>query len=232
MDKDQTNTTCSNCNCSNCKCSNCKHYKCMFTTVLIILLITGGFYFFTRHNNNQSEVIKAQESYINELRANLMHNNPTYDFDRYFNKLLDNTWLSFKRPLADVEEIISKSWNKSPNNKEAQSYYNYISIDTSDNEYVITMALPGFSKEEITIELSHNILKVNAKSTTMNRGKNEQDNANNEKQQTNALEQSIRVTSDIDQDNISAKLNNGLLTITLPRIHDKTSKETKKILVN
>ena len=43
--------------------------------------------------------------------------------------------------------------------------------------------------------------------------------------------QSIKVPSDIDQDNITATLNR-LLTITLLRIHDKTSKEPKKILIN
>jgi len=39
------------------------------------------------------------------------------------------------------------------------------------------------------------------------------------------------VLSDINQDNITATLN-GLLTVTLLRIHDKTSKEPKKILIN
>lgn len=221
MERDKINTS-----------SNCKmNYKCTLTTVAIILLIAGSIYLLIRHNN-QNEIIKTQASYINELRANLTQNNSAYDIDRYFNRLFDNTWLSFRRPLDDVEDIVSRSWNIKSSNQEAESYYSYISINTKDNEYVITMVLPGFSKEEIAIELSSNILKVNAKGTNINQNRNERYNTNDEKQQTSELKQSIRVPNDIDQDNISATLNNGLLTITLPRIHDKTSKEAKKILIH
>ena len=82
-------------------------------------------------------------------------------------------------------------------------------------------------------ELLGNMLKVSAKNIVLDQNNNEADPDSKKQQLANESKQSIKVPSDIDQDNISATLNNGLLTITLPRIHDKTIKdqEPKKILI-
>jgi len=214
--------------------NNCKmNYKSILTTVAITLLTASSFYLFIRHNS-QKEVIKEQANYINELRANLTQNNSVNHIDRYFNRLLDNTWLSFRHPLSDIEDIISRSWDKVSSNQGLKSYYDHMSINATEHEYTITVGLPGFSKEEISIELLGNMLKVSAKNIVLDQNNNGADPDRKKQQLANESKQSIKVPSDIDQDNISATLNNGLLTITLPRIHDKTSKdkEPKKILIS
>ena len=214
--------------------NNCKmNYKSILTIVAITLLTASSFYLFIRHTS-QKEVIKEQANYINELRANLTQNNSVNHIDRYFNRLLDNTWLLFRHPLSDIEDIISRSWDKVSSNQGVKSYYDHISINSTENEYTITVGLPGFSKEEISIELLGNMLKVSAKNIVLDQNNNEADPDRKKQQLANESKQSIKVPSDIDQDNISATLNNGLLTIALPRIHDNTSKdkEPKKILIS
>ena len=96
------------------------------------------------------------------------------------------------------------------------------------------MALPGFSKEEVSLELSDNMLTVSANTANHNTNKND-DNTdaddNNPEHITKTI-QSVRIPSDIDRDNIKAALNNGLLLITLPRINDGSAKEAKIIPIN
>lgn len=215
--------------------NNCKmNYKSILTTVAITLLTSSSFYLFIRHTS-QKEVIKEQANYINELKANLTQNNAVSHIDNYFNRLLNNnTWLSFRNPFSDMEDIISRSWDKVSSNQEVKSYYDHISIKATESEYTITFVLPGFSKEEILIELLGNMLKVTAKNIILDQNNIEADPDRKNQQLANESKQSIKVPSDIDQDNISATLNNGLLTITMPRIQDKTNKdkEPKKILIS
>jgi HSP20 family molecular chaperone IbpA len=96
------------------------------------------------------------------------------------------------------------------------------------------VALPGFSKENVVLELSDNMLTVSANTANHNTNKND-DNTdaddNNKEHVTKAI-QSVRIPSDIDRDNIKAALNNGLLIITLPRINDGSAKEATIIPIN
>jgi HSP20 family protein len=96
------------------------------------------------------------------------------------------------------------------------------------------VALPGFSKEEVSLELSDNILTVSANTVNHNTNKDDDnsDADNNNPEHITKTIQSVRIPSDIDSDNIKATLNNGLLIITLPRINDGSAKEVKTIPVD
>ncbi len=212
MQTDKTNTS------SNCKSS----HKCMLSIILITLLIAGSSYFFVKYNK-QSKVIQAQANYINGIKSNIL--NLTYDdINCHFDRLFGNTWLSPSLLSADLYEIAG-SLSIAP--RPVNSYYNY---SVRNDEYVVTIDLPGFSKEEVAIEATNNILTVK-----VTKHPSEQSNiATNSKNigQTQVLTQSIRIPGSINQDNIRASFNKGLLTINLPRICGKTSKETKKISIN
>jgi HSP20 family protein len=77
-------------------------------------------------------------------------------------------------------------------------------IEKNEKEFLLTTALPGFSKEEVQVSVENDTLKIIAKS--------------NKKQYWNKQEynQSYILENNIDTNNIVAKLENGLLTILLP----------------
>ena len=83
--------------------------------------------------------------------------------------------MSFRHPLSDIDDIISISCDKVSSNQGVKSYYDHISINVTENEYIITVGLPGFSKEEIFIELLGNMLKVSAKNIVLDQNNNEAD---------------------------------------------------------
>ena len=212
--------------------NNCKN-KWILAITTVIVLAGSNIYFFTKYNE-QSKLIEHQVHYINELEANITKSSTDNDTNAHFDQLFNCTWNAFKHQFLDVENIITNSWNNGIIHHNQYSSYRYLSINTTDKEYNIKIALPGFSKEEVSLELSDNMLTVNTKSLNHNTNKDDDNidaDDNNKEHVTNAI-QSIRIPNDINSDNIQATLNNGLLIITLPRINDGSAKEVKTIPVD
>jgi HSP20 family protein len=212
---------------------NSRKNKWVLAITTVIVLTGSNIYFFTKYNE-QSKLIEHQVHYINELEANITKSSTDNDTNAHFDQLFNCTWNAFKHQFLDVENIITNSWNNGIIHHNQYSSYRYLSINTTDKEYNIKIALPGFSKEEVSLELSDNMLTVNTKSLNHNTNKDD-DNTdaddNNKEHVTNTI-QSIRIPNDINSDNIQATLNNGLLIITLPRVNDGSAKEAKIIPVN
>lgn len=212
--------------------NNCKN-KWILAITTVIVLAGSNIYFFTKYNE-QSKLIENQVHYINELNANITKSSADDYSSAHFDKLFNSTWNLFKNQFSDAENIITNSWNNGIVHHDQNSSYRYLSINTTDKEYIIKVALPGFSKEEVSLELSDNMLTVNTKSLNHNTNKDD-DNTdaddNNKEHVTNTI-QSIRIPNDINSDNIQATLNNGLLIITLPRVNDGSAKEAKIIPIN
>ena len=76
--------------------------------------------------------------------------------------------------------------------------------------YTIELAFPGFKKEDINIEINNDILKVSAKREGLSEHLIHQEMAN-ERHRTFELPEGI------NQNDITAKLENGLLKIQIPQ---------------
>lgn len=72
---------------------------------------------------------------------------------------------------------------------------------------VVRMELPGFRREDVQLELENAVLSVNAK-----REKDEEKG-----REAMELQRTVTVGDDINHDAITAKLEDGLLTVTLPK---------------
>jgi HSP20 family protein len=185
------------------------NYTCIATIAMIILLLAGNIYLYRLHSE-QKTIITTQGLYIKQLEAELenskMHENKS---ESHFQKIFNHAWPNLRMPLWDTDDIIE--------GKNSSSYYSGMSTSTSDTQYVITTILPGFSKEDISVELDNNILKIDAK--------------NNSLDKTKEHKQSIKIPSDADQDNIDIELNNGILQITIHRTKTQGTHEPKKLMI-
>ncbi|MCK9442438.1 MAG: Hsp20/alpha crystallin family protein, partial [Methanothrix sp.] len=77
-------------------------------------------------------------------------------------------------------------------------------VEKNEKEFTLTISLPGFKKEEIQISTDNSILKINAKRTKKIGWLQEEYN------------QSYNLENNIDIEKITAKLEDGILNITLP----------------
>jgi HSP20 family protein len=77
-------------------------------------------------------------------------------------------------------------------------------VEKNEKEFTLTISLPGFKKEEIQISTDNSVLKINAKRTKKIGWLQEEYN------------QSYDLENNIDIEKITAKLEDGILNITLP----------------
>ena len=116
---------------------------------------------------------------------------------------------SNKQYVNDIFESFENLFNSKP-----QNYSNKKdAVEKSEKEFTLTIALPGFKKEEIQISTENNILKVYAKRNKKIDWLQEE------------FSNSYQLEDNIDIEKITAKLEDGILNITLP-FKEKTKPNT------
>jgi len=91
-------------------------------------------------------------------------------------------------------------------------------VDSDENAYSISIVAVGVAREDINISLREGVITVSYK-------KEDKDNNN---VFCSSFERSWTLPKDVDVDNITAKSNNGVLNVSIPRIQP-VEPEVKKI---
>ena len=106
-----------------------------------------------------------------------------------------------------------------------------INVKENDKEYDVEVAAPGARKEDFNVNLDNDgnlVIKMEHKDEKKDENKKEH-YLRREFSYSN-YEQALTLPEDVEKDKIEAKVNNGVLHITLPRTQ-KAEKETKRIEV-
>ena len=204
-----------------------KYYKCILTTAVLVALAASTAYLLFQ-NNKQKEFIKAHTRQINELQSVINSNHLMINFNDYLNSVFNDRKFAFNKFFTDIENKMSElrhSFYETNQNGIASTVSN-------EQEYIVTASLPGFSKDEITIKLSGSNLEIAARHVSQDNSDNEGNKDTLDKQAKKHIRYRVTVPANIDQNNITAGLNNGLLTIKFSRIIDQTPVEPKEILID
>lgn len=89
-----------------------------------------------------------------------------------------------------------------------------VNIFNQDKAFVIEMAVPGYSKEDFSINLEQQVLKISAEPKQK---EVDDDKFLRKEFSLNGVKRNFTIPKNIDTDNISADFRDGLLKITLPR---------------
>lgn len=131
-------------------------------------------------------------------------------------RLFDDVWQSFGLPSSS--RLMQPSSLMGSNLLGASLLGDYrakLDVSGNNNEYEVSIDLPGFSEDDIEIELNGNILTV--------KGQKEEKNESKEKQyyrierSSGSFQRTLSLPEDANRDDISANMKNGLLVITIPR---------------
>ena len=103
-----------------------------------------------------------------------------------------------------------------------------VDIIEVSNEYIISADIPGFNKKDISITLDNRVLSIS--------GKMKEDNSKLERyhyreRSGGSFQRLFNIPDDINQNEISAIIENGTLTIKLPKHEEKINK-LKNIQIN
>lgn len=94
-------------------------------------------------------------------------------------------------------------------------------IIEKENGYELQIDLPGVKKEDIKIEMNKNLINI---SLSISKSSDEENKKYIRKERfTGEIKRSFNIGEDIDEDNINASFENGILYLNLPKKEENDS---------
>ena len=94
-------------------------------------------------------------------------------------------------------------------------------IIEKENGYELQIDLPGVKKEDIKIEMNKNLINI---SVSISKSSDEENKKYIRKERkTREIKRSFKIGEDIDEDNINASFENGILYLNLPKKEENDS---------
>ena len=94
-------------------------------------------------------------------------------------------------------------------------------IIEKENGYELQIYLPGVKKEDIKIEMNKNLINI---SVSISKSSDEENKKYIRKERfTGEIKRSFNIGEDIDEDNINASFENGILYLNLPKKEENDS---------
>ena len=100
-----------------------------------------------------------------------------------------------------------------------------VNVKETDKAYEIEIANPGFSKDETNIKVENGIIYVSMTSESKEGQEDDQHKYHVKQWSKSSYQESWNLPENVIEDQITAKNNDGVLTITLPKKEEEPKKE-------
>ncbi len=98
-------------------------------------------------------------------------------------------------------------------------------IKETDTAFELAIDLPGFSKEEVSVDLKDGYLSVNASTSKTSEDTDEHGTYVRKERFSGTCTRSFYVGEDIEEEQVTAKFENGVLTIDVPKKQEQPKLE-------
>lgn len=105
-----------------------------------------------------------------------------------------------------------------------------VNMKENENEYEVEMAAPGMTKEDFKLEINANVLTISSEKQSKSESE-EGDTITRREFSYQSFCCSFDVPSVVETDRITAKQDNGLLKVVIPKREEVSSKLKKQIIV-
>lgn len=114
------------------------------------------------------------------------------------------------------------------NNKKHESFSPAVDISTKDDTVILSVELPGVSKEDISVNIEDKVLTIKGERKSETEDKKE--TYYRRERYFGSFKRSFTLSDEILTDEVSADYKDGILKITLKK--DNTKEEIKQISIN
>jgi HSP20 family protein len=114
-------------------------------------------------------------------------------------------------------------------NTDHSAFVPKINVIENDNEFLIEVAAPGFTKENFSLHTENNILSING--SVKKETEEEKTNFKIKEFSTHSFKRNFQLPEQIVKDEISANYVNGILKIKLPKVKAEEKQTIKTILI-
>ncbi len=127
------------------------------------------------------------------------------EVDRMFDSVFSGFGLTMPRRLLDMTDPRLKKMTVKPD----------VDVYGTDREYVVKADLPGIDEKDLSVEVKDDILVLTAEKK--HEEKTEEKGYYRVERSYGSFRRVLNIPKDADKEHISAKLQNGVLRITMPR---------------
>jgi HSP20 family protein len=131
---------------------------------------------------------------------------------------MDRPFLDFAKRFFDNDFVYNNSLFESKNG-------GLSNILEKENEYLIEITAPGLKKEDIKIELENDILRISSEIEDNKEDKN--DGYYRREFYKSSFERSFTIPKIADKNAISAKMEDGILIVEIPKLKEEKSENIK-----
>ena len=104
-------------------------------------------------------------------------------------------------------------------------------VRDKDGNYELDIDLPGFKKEEISLTLDNGYLVVGACKGVSEEDKDDKGKVLRQERYTGAMQRSFYVGEGLDENDVKAKFEDGVLSLTFPKEKEPEIPEKKTIMI-
>ncbi|MBR2742314.1 MAG: Hsp20/alpha crystallin family protein [Clostridia bacterium] len=141
----------------------------------------------------------------------------------FSDRLFDN-WMRFPA-FDDFYDIDKKLYGAN-----ASSVMN-TDVREHDDRYAIDIDLPGFGKDELSLALENGYLTVTAQKNADTEDKGEDGRIIRRERYSGTMQRSFYIGENLTEEDIKAKFENGVLSLTVPKKDAQALPEKKTILI-
>jgi HSP20 family protein len=106
-----------------------------------------------------------------------------------------------------------------------------VNIKENENEFEVEMAAPGMTKDDFKIELNNSVLTISSEKQTENQSK-EDKNVTRREFSYQSFSRSFTLPVIVETEKITAKYENGILRVNIPKKEEAKPKPLKQIKVS
>ncbi len=127
--------------------------------------------------------------------------------------------LDLYRPFEEMQKVMDRFFEEFPRiwplTVSNETFTPAVDISETDKSYEFEIELPGMKKEDVQIEVNDGVLTVSGEKREEK--KEEKKGYRKIERSYGKFERSFSLPSDVDEKNITAKFENGLLNISIPK---------------
>ncbi|HCV00911.1 MAG: heat-shock protein Hsp20 [Dehalococcoidia bacterium] len=120
-------------------------------------------------------------------------------------------------PFGPPNDLVERFFNRALGSKELTGFDEGalgVDISETDNELVVRASLPGFSEDEIDVELHQGVLSIKAEHRSSEA--NEEERYHRRERRWSTLSRRLALPGMLHDANVNAELRNGVLTLRIP----------------
>lgn len=107
-----------------------------------------------------------------------------------------------------------------------------INVIENETEYRVELAAPGSKKEDFVVNINNEgNLAIRMECKRDKKDENKKEHFLRREFSYSKYEQTLILPDNVDKDNISAKVNDGVLTITLPKVVEQKKEPSRQIAI-